>query len=210
VKRLYRRAGTSKTVTRLVPVVVLAALIFSMLPTFLPVATGAQDGDLTTPVAEVQEQADAPPEETVESVDPAETSDPTETPTVAPETQIDAVSAYIAEARGCPAGFDPAAGDASMALAACVDPLPGIAFTLAAQHPNYSGDTRATGGDGIAAWTDIPLGAGYSVSAAIPQSTGAPWVYCELTGGSGGDQYLFFPASGGRMDLGLSDPSQAG
>ena len=93
---------------------------------------------------------------------------------MAPETQANGVSAYIAEARGCPTGFDPAAGDASTALAACVDPLPGIDFTLAAQHPNYSGDTRATGGDGIAAWTDIPLGAGYSVSRRSPKARAPP------------------------------------
>ncbi len=201
MKLSYRHTQRSTNVTRLLTVFVLAAVIFSVLPALTPPATGAQDGDVTTPTAEVQESAET---ETPEPTSTAEAE-----PQTQPEPQENGVAAYIAEARNCPPGFDPSAGDASSALASCMEPLAGVAFTLGTQNPNYPGDTRTTGGDGVAVWVDIPLGTAYSVSEAVPQGSADPWVYCEVTGGPGPDQYLYFATVGGTMDVGLSNSNLA-
>lgn len=206
MKTLYRRTVSSTNATRLFSVLILASLLFSVLPALSTPGAVAQDGEVTTPTADVQESAEA-----------QENGEPTPTPDgqqsgqtdAAQEVQEGGVAAFIAEARTCPPGFDPSAGDASAALASCVEPLAGVAFTLGTQNPNYPGDTRTTGGDGFAVWSDIPLGTGYSVAESVPQGSGDPWVYCEVTGGPGGDQYFFFPTTGGFMDVGLSDPNLA-
>jgi hypothetical protein len=116
---------------------------------------------------------------------------------------------YIAEKYNCPAGFDPASGDAQNAFDNCTELASGVAFTLSTQDPSYPGDTRNTDG-GQAVWSDIPLGDAYSVAESIPQGYGDPWVYCEVTGGPAADQFSFFQAPGGVMDIGLTDPSLTG
>ena len=42
---------------------------------------------------------------------------------------------------------------------------------------------------------------------AVPAGYAAPWVYCEVTGGPGDNQFFFFQAPGGAMDIGLSNPA---
>jgi uncharacterized membrane protein YgcG len=157
------RSLTLLSGSRFFSAIVIISLIFSVLSIFPPPTLSAQDGGVTTSVAQAFE---------------------------------------------CPPGFDPAAGDASTALANCVVPLSGVTFTLGTQNPDYPGDSRSTGGDGVAAWSDIPLGTAYSVTASIPQGYAALWVYCEITGSPAGDQFLFFPA-GGTIDVGMSDPNLA-
>jgi hypothetical protein len=212
VTTFFRRSIRSTAVPRFFTVLILASLILSVAPVLSTPGVVAQDGEGSAPATQVQEsEAPAPLPEEQPAGEPTPTPPPEETtsPDADPENQGGGVASFIAEVRGCPPGFDLAAGDASAALSGCTEPLAGIAFTLATQHPNDPGDTRTTSGDGIAAWRDIPLGTGYSVTEAVPQGTGDPWVYCEVTGGPGADQYSFFPASGGRMDVGLSDPNLA-
>src|SRR5688572_10382069 len=54
----------------------------------------------------------------------------------AANAQEGGVATYIAEAYNCPSGFDPSAGDASTALANCVERAAGIPYTLGTQAPN--------------------------------------------------------------------------
>ncbi|MEZ4529525.1 MAG: hypothetical protein R2855_00725 [Thermomicrobiales bacterium] len=206
MKLSYRPSGRSAT-ARFFTVLVLATVLFSMLPALAPSGVGAQDGEEQTPIAEVQSdgEGEAPEPEVTEEPAP----EPTSTAEAEPDPQAGGVAAAIAEARSCPPGFDLSTVDASGALANCVQPLAGIAFSLNTQNPAYPGDTRSTGGDGIAAWPDIPLGTGYTISETVPQGAPDPWVYCEVTGGPGADQYLYFPVSGGTIDIGLSDPNLA-
>jgi hypothetical protein len=195
VVRLFGLSRKSTLVTRIVPVLVLAALLCSMAPAFAPSLANAQNEDITTPTAEVQEIDDGASPDTLEEA-PAETPEstetpvPTETPVAETETSAGGFTSYVAEARVCPPGFEPAGSDAATALATCVDPVAGIGFTLATQESTYPGDTRATGDDGVAAWLDIPLATGYSVTAAVPQGAGDPWVSCELTGGATGKPFV--------------------
>jgi hypothetical protein len=189
----------SPSSVRLFTALVVVSLLFSVLPAFsTPPAADAQDGPTPTPTAETQESGTDPGAGEAQAEE-----------TATAEVQNSGVATYIAETRTCPPGFDPSAGDASAALAGCVEVLPGIAVTLGTQNPNYPGDTRTAGGDGLAAWPDIPLGTAYSVTQSIPQGYADPWVYCEVTGGPGADQFTFFPATGGVMDVGFSDPNLA-
>lgn len=210
MNHLVRRVLRSTNGTRLFTMLVLASLLFSALTFLSPSGTGAQDGEVTTPVAEMQGgQTDTTSEVPETSEQPPTEVPPEENPVEATEPPSGGMASYIADARGCPPGFDLSAADASTALATCVEPLAGVAFSLGTQNPDYPGDTRTTGGDGYVAWSDIPVGTAYSVVESVPQGAGDPWVSCALTGGPGGDQYLYFPAPGGFMEIGSSNPGLA-
>ncbi|MCA9859311.1 MAG: hypothetical protein KC438_06285, partial [Thermomicrobiales bacterium] len=117
---------------------------------------------------------------------------------------------YTAVKYDCAPGYDPGSGDANAAFANCTTPAGGVSFTLQSGDGTYGGGTQQTDGSGSVFWSGIPLGSGYSVSESVPNGYGTPWVYCEITGNPnnpGDVQRSYFPANGGNMDVGYSDPS---
>ena len=123
-----------------------------------------------------------------------------------PVAEAQETATYIAEKYNCQPGFDPSTTNVEGALAACQELATGVSFTLSTSNPDYPGDTRNTS-SGQAVWSDVPLGTAYSVAESIPEGYGIPWVYCEVTGGPAADQFSYFQAPGGVMDVGLTDPS---
>ncbi len=125
---------------------------------------------------------------------------------VLPAFPVDTASAqgtgqYYGQKYLCPPGFDPGSSGAQQAFANCTLPVEGqLSFTIRSNDQSYQGGTQQSAGS--FGWNDVPLGADYFVSEALPQGYLEPWVYCEVSqfaAGGGDVQSYFFRAPGGEM-----------
>lgn len=113
----------------------------------------------------------------------------------------------------CPAGVDPTVGTVIDAIGVCPQAAPNVAFTLTSQDPTFAPQTHPTDSLGATEWHEIPSTAPYAIQQTVPAGYDSPVVRCQFGmhfDPSFGYMEQTLSAPGGRLDIGVTDPTLTG